>query len=27
LEAEVARHAHLSGAIWRRLARAKTFWR
>lgn len=27
LEAEVARHAHLSGAVWRRLARAKTFWR
>lgn len=27
LEAEVARHAHLSGAVWRRLARARTFWR
>jgi hypothetical protein len=27
LEAEVARHAQLSGAVWRRLARAKTFWR
>jgi inorganic triphosphatase YgiF len=27
LEAEVARHAHLSGAIWQRLARARTFWR
>jgi CHAD domain-containing protein len=27
LEAEVARHAHLSGAIWRRLARTRTFWR
>jgi inorganic triphosphatase YgiF len=27
LEAEVARHAHLSGAIWQRLARTRMFWR
>ncbi len=27
LEFEVARHAHLSGTIWRRLAQARLFWR
>jgi len=27
LETEVGRHAHLSGAIWRRLAQSRLFWR
>jgi len=27
LEAEVARQAHISGAVWRRLARSRLFWR